>query len=248
MMIIPFMFFLCWGSFLNVFAHRLIIRSSLWSRSACPQCFTPIKWYDLIPIVSWFLLKGRCRYCAKPISLLYPFIELLTAVTCTALLYMVPPHYFLVSFLCATAMIITIRTDAEFMLISRLCSLYLVPVGLLASSLDFLPISFVESLCGTLIGYSSLALVAYLYKKRTGITGLGDGDPELLAGIGSCVGVHGIWHVLLIGSLTATLYACFLMLFYKAGSNTKIPFGPFLAFGAIIALFLPFYRLFDAII
>lgn len=240
-MIIPFIVFLCWGSFLNVFAYRLITHKGLWSRSQCPHCHTPILWYDLIPVLSWFVLKGRCRQCHRPISILYPLIELLTASVCTALLYALPTRYFSVSFLYTTALIITIRTDAEFMLIPRICSLSLIPLGIIASYFGTLPISTAESALGALLGYGSLATIAYLYKKRTGVTGMGDGDPELLAGIGSCVGIQGVWYTLLIGSLTATLYACALLLMHKAAAHTKIPFGPFLALGGLITLFLPLY-------
>lgn len=189
-------------------------------------------------MISWIALKGHCRFCKKSISWLYPFIELLTALSCTVLLYTVDPHYFLAYFLLTTALIITVRTDFEFMLIPRLCSLYLVPVGLFLSVAKQLPITPVESICGALMGYLVLAGVSYLYTKRTGNAGMGEGDPELLAGIGAFVGVTGIWYTLLIGSLTATAYALLIMLFQKATSHTKIPFGPFLALGAFSALLI----------
>lgn len=237
-MLIPFVTFLCWGSFLNVCAYRLIMGGSLWSRSACPHCTKPIKWQYLIPIVSWIALEGKCRICKQPISKLYPFIELLTALICTVLLYITYPPYFLSYFILTTALIITIRTDLEFMLIPRLCSIYLVPVGIILSICNVLPISWHESMIGSLIGYSILAIVSYLYKKRTGITGMGEGDPELLAGIGSFVGINGVWYTLLIGSLSATVYALGLMAFDRATSDTKIPFGPFLALGALAFVLL----------
>ena len=237
MLILPIITFLCWGSFLNVCAYRIIMGGSLWSRSACPHCATHIAWYDLIPVISWLALNGKCRSCKQPISILYPFIELLTAVTCTALLATTYPSYFLSYFILTTALLITIRTDMEFMLIPRLCSIYLVPVGVGLSSMYLLPISWAESVCGALCGYIILAAIAYFYKKRTGVTGMGDGDPELLAGIGSFIGVNGVWYTLLIGSLSASAYALCLIGLHKASSESKIPFGPFLAFGALISLF-----------
>jgi len=238
MYILPSLIFLCWGSFLNVCGYRLIKGGSLFSHSHCPRCKKNILWYDLIPLFSWLALNGRCRFCKKPISWLYPFIELFTAITCTALLHTIAPHYFPSYFLLASALIITIRTDFEFMLIPRLCSLYLIPVGFFLSITKQLPISPIESISGALMGYLVLAGISYLYTKRTGNAGMGEGDPELLAGIGSFVGVTGVWYTLLIGSLTATAYALLIMLFQKATAETKIPFGPFLAFGAFITLFI----------
>ena len=88
------------------------------------------------------------------------------------------------------------------------------------------------------MGYLVLAAVSYLYTKRTGNAGMGEGDPELLAGIGAFVGITGVWYTLLIGSLTATTYALLIMLLKKATSQTKIPFGPFLALGAFITLLI----------
>lgn len=236
MLVLTFFIFLCWGSFLNVCGYRFIQGGSLFSRSQCPHCNHPLVWYDLIPLASWFLLRGRCRYCNTPISWLYPFIELFTALMCTALLYTVNPLYFSSYFLLATALIIAMRTDFEFMLIPRICSIYLVPLGTALSRLGFLHISWQESLIGACIGYATLAGIAYLYKKRTGITGMGEGDAELIAGIGSFVGVTGVWYTLLIGSLTATAYALCLIALQNAAPDTKVPFGPFLSIGTFFTL------------
>ena len=238
MLILPFTVFLCWGSFLNVCAYRLITGGSLWPRSACPHCHNTITWYDLFPVLSWLALHGKCRFCNAPISPLYPFIELLTASVCTVFLYIINPTYFPAYFLLATALIITIRTDSEFMLIPRLCSLYLVPMGITLAIFQFLPLSWPESISGALIGYVTLAGIAYLYKKKTGVTGMGDGDPELLAAIGAFVGVTGVWYTLLIASLSASLYALILIALHKAAADTKIPFGPFLACGALATVLL----------
>ncbi len=238
MLILPFTVFLCWGSFLNVCAYRLITGGSLWSRSACPNCHNLLHWYDLFPILSWLTLRGKCRSCKAPISPLYPLIELLTASVCTVFLCTINPVYFPAYFLLTTALIITIRTDSEFMLIPRICSLYLVPVGIALAAFQYMPISWPESICGALMGYITLAAIAYLYKKKTGVTGMGDGDPELLAAIGSFVGVTGVWYTLLIASLSASLYAFILIALHKAGSDTKIPFGPFLAVGALATIVL----------
>src|SRR5438132_13876857 len=88
-------FFLCWGSFLNVLAYRLIkAESILKPRSACPKCKQCIAWYDNIPLISWFLLAGKCRHCNRSISFLYPCIETVTALLLLALYLHIQHHYF----------------------------------------------------------------------------------------------------------------------------------------------------------
>src|SRR2546428_8423420 len=122
---------LCWGSFLNVVGYRLMKDEHLLDRSRCIHCKHQIAWYDLIPVISYFMLKGKCRACRQPISGLYPFIELFTTMSMLLLYYLVDFEYFIAYFLFFSALIITIRTDLETMLISRWVTLVLVPFGLI---------------------------------------------------------------------------------------------------------------------
>src|SRR5690606_13178057 len=112
--------FLCWGSFLNVVGYRLIAGYSIIRpRSFCPHCSQQLAIRDLIPVVSWLMLRGRCRTCNKPISFLYPLIEVITALIFLGLYFFIDPHYWVSYGLLFSALIVTIRTDAETMLISR---------------------------------------------------------------------------------------------------------------------------------
>ncbi|MCX5922679.1 MAG: prepilin peptidase [Candidatus Dependentiae bacterium] len=227
--------FLCWGSFLNVVAYRLIHNGSLLRpRSYCPHCRRTLAWYDLIPVLSWLLLKGSCRYCKKSISFLYPLIELVTALSMTMLTIYVPWDYFLGYFIFFSALIVTIRTDLEFMLVSRFVSLFLVPLGILLSFFNLLPLSLCESALGALIGYGILAGIARTFFILTKKEGLGQGDVDLLAFIGSFTGIYGCWISLLIGSLAGSVIGITYMAFFKPNKSFKIPFGPFLALGAMI--------------
>ncbi len=114
-----FILFVCWGSFLNVVAYRLIRAEDIISkRSSCTRCQHPIAWYDLIPILSWFILRGRCRNCHSPISLLYPLIEAITAVTLLWAWFVYDLPAFSIYFIYISALIVSIRTDLEEMVIS----------------------------------------------------------------------------------------------------------------------------------
>lgn len=231
MVLIPFL--LCWGSFLNVLSHRLIRGVDIvFQRSRCPLCQKNISWFDLIPVLSWLLLQGKCRQCRGAISALYPFIEILTPLIMIPLILWTPLRYIPAYFLFFSALIVTIRSDIEHLLISRFVTLFLIPVGLLLSSVNALPITFLDSLIGALLGYGFLLAIASLFRWITKKDGMGQGDLELLAFIGSFTGIIGCWMSLLIGSILGTLYGLLCTPLSKK-TSVKIPFGPFLSFGAI---------------
>jgi len=209
-------------------------KSFVFPRSACPDCGHILGWYDLIPVFSWFFLGGKCRYCKAAISWLYPFIEVFTALVMSALLVFVPLIYFPAYFLFFSALIVTIRTDIESMLILQIATLYLVPVGFLLSAFGFLPISFYDSLGGSLIGYGFLYVFAWVFKRLTGKEGIGAGDFDLLAFIGAFTGIMGCWLSLFLGSVIGSFVGLFMGLLGKMDRSAKIPFGPFLAIGAIL--------------
>ena len=233
---------LCWGSFLNVVSYRLIHHASLITpRSHCPHCNHVLAWYDLIPVLSWLALRGRCRYCTTPISYLYPFIELFTAVVMSPLLTQIPPPYFYAYFIFFSALIVTIRSDLHSMLISRYASLFLVPLGIALSAYGLLPITMVESILGAIGGFISLYMVSKLFYYFTQQEGMGQGDIDLLAFIGSFTGMYGCWISLLIGSLVGSVIGLCYMALTNQNRYIKIPFGPFLAIGAIcFVLYKPY--------
>jgi leader peptidase (prepilin peptidase)/N-methyltransferase len=227
--------FLCWGSFLNVIGYRIIRNINIcWPRSFCTQCKHTLTWYDLLPIVSWIMLAGKCRYCRKHISFLYPFIEILTAVSMTALFLTTPTSYLFAYFIFFSALIITIRTDFEMMLISRFLTIFLVPIVWLMATLNLLPISLTESILGSIFGYFFLFCIAKIFAWWTKKEGMGQGDFEFLACIGAFIGPLGCWITLLIASTLGSILGLLYIIIFRPGANLRIPFGPFLAFGAII--------------
>lgn len=229
--------FLCWGSFLNALAYRLIAHQSLFTRSACPTCRKTIAWYDLIPVISFVILKGRCRSCHKRISWLYPFIEILTAFVLSLMVMRTPPAYWPAYIFFFSALIVSVRTDLEHMIISRLVSLYAVPAGVLFTYTHALPITSTSSIIGAAVGYGSLWLIKELFFALTHKEGLGQGDLDLLAFIGAFVGIMGVFPTLLIASTSGALFGIICIITGKASRKTRIPFGPFLALGAGMVVF-----------
>jgi len=119
------------------------------------------------------------------------------------------------------------------MLISRFVTIFLIPLGLFFSMVNLLPINIYESVLGTIIGYSFLFTIRSLFNVLTGKEGIGQGDLDLLAFIGSFTGIIGCWVSLLVGSIAGSFIGLGYLLLYKPEEPAKIPFGPFLAAGAI---------------
>ncbi len=239
-----FTIFACYGSFLNSFSYRLINNKNLWtSRSYCPKCYKTISFYDLIPIFSWIFLKAKCRACKNSISILYPFIEILSAIVFTALILFIDSRYWLSYFIVLTSLIIVIRTDFETMLISTITTLLPIPIAFISSYFGFIPISLYESIIGSLFGYFSLFLVAKIYtfitNQKKNI--IGNGDFDLLALIGAFMGFNGVILSIFLGSILSTI--SFLIIILNDIKNIKnireykLPFGPWLSLGAILYLF-----------
>jgi len=251
---------LCWGSFLNVVAHRLVANKKFFTcRSHCPSCEQVIRWYDNIPVVSWFLLCRKCRSCKAPISVLYPLTEVSTAIIMTALFHTTfqKPYQLMtltnvtlssdawfshyVSFgayaVFFSALIAATRTDFESLLIPQLFTFGLVPFGISCAFLNIISISPFESISGAILGYGILWTIAWFFKRMTHKDGMGIGDMEFLAMIGSFVGPLGTWASLLIASLVGLLSGAAYLLLSGKTRDTRIPFGPFLALGATIYFF-----------
>jgi prepilin signal peptidase PulO-like enzyme (type II secretory pathway) len=173
--------------------------------------------------------------------LLYPFIETLTAITLSLLYIFIPLHYFFAYFTFFSALIVTIRSDIETMLISRFATIFLAPLGVYFSAYGLLPLSLVESISGAMFGYFFLFAINSIFKYFRNMDGIGEGDFDLMLFIGSFTGILGCWISITLGSMLGSLYGLSTLLlsnnnnsFEQSLQNTKIPFGPFLAFGALL--------------
>jgi leader peptidase (prepilin peptidase) / N-methyltransferase len=222
------------GSFLNVVAARLPEgRSLLRPRSSCGSCGKEIAWYDNVPVVSYFLLRGRCRACGASFSLRYPAVELATALLVAACFW----HWGLSgeavvnAYFCAVLVVLS-AIDAERRILPDLIVLPSFLVVLVAN-IALQPDRWIEYL-GSALGASLFLFLALVAYPR----GMGMGDVKLAlllgAGLGKVVGVG-----LMIGMVSALAASTILFVRYgMAARKMAIPFGPFLAFGAIVALFV----------
>jgi leader peptidase (prepilin peptidase)/N-methyltransferase len=225
------------GSFANVCILRIPAEQSIaFPGSHCPKCKKPVAWYDNVPLVSWIVLRGRCRACDAPISFRYFVVELLTAVAAVAIYARVGLGFeWFVLFAFVAALIVITFIDLDHRIIPDVISLPGVVIGFLLSLRgEPGPIS---SGIGILVGGGLLLAVAWGYYAATGREGMGGGDIKLLGMIGAFLGWRSVPFTMLLSSLTGSIVGVSLM--WWTGSDTKyaIPFGPFLALGAIAYIF-----------
>ena len=224
------------GSFLNVCIYRIPQEKSIIAPSShCPRCKTPIRFYDNIPLVSFVILRGRCRVCQVPISPRYPLVEFLMGLFSVILLvrYGISAFY-LIYFSFFAALTLVSFIDLPHRIIPDVISLPGILVGL-AISLFHPQMSIKDSLIGVFLGGGSLYIVASVYQMITKREGMGGGDIKLLAMIGAFIGWKGVLFTILCSSFVGSVTGVALMLVSsKADSKYAVPFGPFLSLGAII--------------
>lgn len=238
MAVVVFLFGAVIGSFLNVCIYRLPLDQSIVSPgSHCMSCGAAVRWFDNIPIISWLVLRGRCRNCGTGFSIRYPLVELLTA--CLLLLLFLRfglSTTFAVYALLAVALIVVTFIDFDHQIIPDEISLSGVVLGFLASF--FLPEpGWISSLAGIVVGWGSLALVFYAYLWLTGREGMGGGDAKLLAMLGAFLGLQAVPFIIFTSSLVGSVVGLSWMALQRKGRHLAIPFGPYLAFGAVLYIF-----------
>ena len=226
------------GSFLNVCIYRIPLKKSIVSpSSSCPQCGTAIKFYDNIPVLSFLLLRGKCRYCDHAISWRYPLVECISGFLSLLLYIKYGAHFQYIVYLIFTLSLVVVTfIDLDHRIIPDLLSLPGLAAGIAVS---FLPgtIFWLDSVIGAVAGGGILFLVAVGYERMTGREGMGGGDIKLLAMIGAWMGWKQLPMVLLISSSSGALIGCIFILISRKGYRMQIPFGPFLSLGAILCLF-----------
>lgn len=226
------------GSFLNVCIHRLPKSESIVKPgSHCPKCKTQIRFYDNIPMISYFLLRGRCRYCKGSISIQYPLVEGITAL-CSLFLFIKfgPSLNYLFYFSFISALIVITVIDLFHQIIPDAISLPGIGVGLLGSFI--VPhITLLNSLKGMLLGGGGLFIVATIYQWLFKREGMGGGDVKLLAMIGAFLGWRAVLLTILLSSLIGSITGIAFIALKGKDFKYAIPFGPFLSLGAAIALF-----------
>jgi len=258
--VIVLLFGLIVGSFLNVCIARIPLEISIVTpRSYCPQCKTPIRWYDNLPLVSFAVLRGRCRTCGQHISWRYPLVELLNG-----LLYLWAISEFgftgeavLVMALCSSLVVITF-IDLDHQIIPDVITLPGMAIGLgaapffmttLAGPLSFglgsvLPplgqygTSFLNAFIGLVLGGAPLYLIGLLWEKLRKVEAMGGGDVKYMAMVGTFLGWKGAFLTIMLGAVAGSMVGVALIVLKKHQADKVIPFGPFLAFGTLLTLFM----------
>lgn len=250
------------GSFLNVVIYRLPKMMELdWRRecadyfpeykitppteeltlskphSTCPECQTRIRVVDNIPVISWLLLRGRCHHCQKSISVRYPLIELLSALSA----YLVAQHmgfsYYTLAALALTFALIALTfIDFDTMLLPDQLTLPLMWGGISLALLAISPVSLTDSIIGAMAGYLSLWSLYWAFKLLTGKEGMGYGDFKLLAALGAWLGWQALPMIILFSSMVGVVFGVLQLRLSKQGIEKAFPFGPYLAIAGWITM------------
>jgi len=229
------------GSFLNCLVYRLRHKKTILDRSFCPRCLHQLSWYDLFPLLSFLILRCRCRYCNQKISWQYPIVEMITGLLFLfSFLNLYSTFYFLDSTFCfmlirdwffIAVMIFVFIYDLKYMLIE---DLVILPAIVVVFCLNLLSkISLSSILLGAVVGWSIFFFQYFLTKKK----GMGEGDLRL----GILMGVMFAWPKVLVAIFISYIIggfiSLFLILFKRKGFKSELPLGPFLAIGSLVAMF-----------
>ena len=228
-----FLFGAAVGSFSNVCIYRLPKKLSIISPSSqCPSCSKGISPFDNIPIISFLMLRGRCRYCQSPISWRYPIIETITGLIFLSLYlnFRISPQFFIYALLC-TSLIIIAFIDLEHKIIPDVITFPGIIIGLIIS-LTIPHITLINSIKGLLIGGGLFYAIAILSRG-----GMGGGDIKLIAMVGSFLGWKNVLLTIFLGSFFGSIAGIALIILKKKNRKDMVPFGPFLSLGAIISIF-----------
>jgi len=231
---------LVFGSFLNVLIHRVPRGESISKpRSRCPECESEIVWHDNVPVLSWLRLGGRCRQCSVRISARYPAVELITAAGFALMALSVGAKWVLPAYLLFAAVLVALSTiDIDTRTIpNRL----LYPAGIAGTMmlaagalLDSNAGDLVWAAAGALMGFAILFAIWFVAPG-----GMGYGDVRFAAYLGLHLGYLSLGHValgLFIGFFLGAISGIYLLLGGRHDRRAKIPFGPFLAMGAVVAV------------
>ena len=230
-----------WGSFANVCIYRLPKGQDVVSgRSNCPKCKKKIIWNDNIPIISYFLLGGKCRKCKKKISSQYSLVEFISifsffsiyylyGITLTTLLLMILSLSFIVIFF----------IDLKHFIIPNSITFPMMALGFIKSfdpNLNAIFPNYILSLLGGLFGYGIIWSITFFYKQIKKKEGMGLGDAKLLSVIGFWFGLKAVPFVIFLSSIIALISVIPDLMKKSKSMSSKIPFGPYIILGALVYL------------
>ena len=242
--IIVFIFGSIWGSFSNVCIRRIPNNTSvIKGRSHCPSCNKLIKWYDNIPLISFLILKARCRDCSTTIDVKYFIIELISALNFVLIFYLFGfSSTTILFFILSIGFLIIFFIDLKHFIIPNEITYPLMMLGFLKSfdpnlNLNLFP-NFIDSLIGGFLGYIIIWLVIFIYKKFRNKEGMGLGDAKLVSLIGFWFGWISIPFVIFFSSTIALIKVIPDLIKNKKNLSSEIPFGPYLIVGCLTFLIL----------
>lgn len=228
-------FGLCVGSFLNVCIHRLPLKQSVVTPpSRCPGCGNLLRWFDNVPIVSYAVLRGRCRACRNPISIQYPIVEAATAGLFLLHFWVLgPTPLFAVRVAFACALLVLFLIDLEHQILPDRITLPGIVIGFACSW--FLPPGPVMSILGILFGGGLLWAIAELWLRLRKVDAMGFGDVKMLAMVGAFLGLELVVLTFVLSSMIGGIVAGAMMATRRADLATRVPYGTMLAVGALVA-------------
>ena len=242
--IIVFIFGSIWGSFSNVCIRRIPNNTSvIKGRSHCPSCNKLIKWYDNIPLLSFLILKAKCRDCSTTIDVKYFIIELISALNFVLIFYLFGfSSTTILFFILSIGFLIIFFIDLKHFIIPNEITYPLMMLGFLKSfdpnlNLNLFP-NFIDSLIGGFFGYVIIWLVIFIYKKFRNKEGMGLGDAKLVSVIGFWFGWISIPFVIFFSSTIALIKVIPDLIKNKKDLSSEIPFGPYLIIGCLTFLIL----------
>lgn len=203
--------------------------------SHCPQCATPVRAWQNIPVISWLLLRGKCAGCEQKISIRYPIVELATGLLSAALVWIFPWGWQLAAMLMFTWLLISMSViDIDYQILPDSLTLGLLWLGLIVNSFGLFT-DLQSAVWGAVFGYLSLWSVYWLFKLVTGKEGMGFGDFKLLAALGAWLGVTSLPLIILLSSVVGAVVGIAGIMILGRDKNLPIPFGPYLAAAGWIA-------------
>ena len=231
-----------WGSFANVCIFRLPNEGNVVSgRSFCPKCKQKIVWYDNIPIISYIILKGKCRNCDYRIAFQYLVVEILSLISFTLIYYLfgisLTTLFFWILFL---SFLIIFFIDLKHYIIPNVITFPLMALGFLKSfdpNLSYLFPNYVNSLIGGALGYGIIFSIIYFYKQIRKKEGMGLGDAKLFAVIGFWFGWISIPFIVFLSSLIALVSVIPSLINKSKQMSSEIPFGPYIIIATAIFIF-----------
>lgn len=235
------------GSFLNVVIHRYPLEESIvFPPSHCPSCRTRIRWYDNIPVVSWLVLRGRCRACGAHITARYPLVELANALFYVAVYLHTGVSVAFIPIAAMVSMILVlIYIDADIQILPDVIDIPGIVLGLIIGVLGLgtlepslvLSQSLTDAALGAFIGGGSIAVIILTYWLIRKIEGMGWGDAKMMAMLGAMMGWRAAIATLLLGSVAGAIVGVPLALRSSRGMQYALPFGVFLGIAGLAILF-----------